>query len=126
MLIELIGIIAFITNVWANLLIARKSEAGWVVRLVSNVFWLAFGIAALSIANILNAVTFAGINIYGLQRWRKERLMPKSCVDHHRVTCRYCRETVKQCGCHSSIPKVETTNGLCDACAKQLAVSPLR
>lgn len=73
-LIEAVGIVAFLTNVWANILIARKSETGWVVRLVSNAFWLAFGIAAFSVANILNAVTFAGINVYGLLRWRRERL----------------------------------------------------
>ena len=73
-IIEAIGIVAFLTNVWANILIAHKSERGWWVRLISNVFWLAFGIAAFSIANILNAVTFACINVYGLRRWRRERL----------------------------------------------------
>lgn len=73
-LIEIIGVIAFLTNVWANILIARKSETGWVIRLVSNVFWLAFGIFAFSIANILNSITFMVINIYGLMRWRRERL----------------------------------------------------
>lgn len=72
--IEVVGIVAFLTNVWANLLIARKSERGWTIRLVSNAWWLAFGIAAGSIANVLNAVTFAGINVYGLVRWRRERL----------------------------------------------------
>lgn len=56
LLIEVVGVVAFLTNVWANILIAHKSETGWVVRLVSNAFWLVFGIAAFSVANILNAV----------------------------------------------------------------------
>lgn len=77
-LTEIVGIVGFVTNVWANLLIARKSEAGWIVRLVSNAFWLAFGLAAMSLANILNAITFAAINVYGLRRWRKERLAAQS------------------------------------------------
>lgn len=73
-LTEIVGIVGFVTNVWANLLIARKSESGWIVRLVSNAFWLAFGISAMSLANILNAITFAAINVYGLRRWRRERI----------------------------------------------------
>lgn len=72
-IVESVGIVAFLTNVWANILIAHKSERGWWIRLISNVFWLAFGLFAFSIANILNAVTFACINVYGLRRWQRER-----------------------------------------------------
>lgn len=81
-LTEIVGIVGFITNVWANLLIARKSESGWIVRLVSNAFWLAFGIADLSLANTLNALTFAGINVYGLRRWRRERIAAAEQTEH--------------------------------------------
>ena len=123
-LVEAIGIIAFETNVWANILIARKSEAGWIVRLVSNAFWLAFGIAALSLANILNAVTFAAINVYGLRRWRRERLeasvfMKSDCGDHYKILCFYCHESVRQCGCHPGVVKPITKNGLCGVCEAQ-------
>ena len=123
-LVETVGIVAFGTNVWANLLIARKSEAGWIVRLVSNAFWLAFGIAALSLANILNAVTFAAINVYGLRRWRRERLerhmhMQSSCGDHYKILCFYCREVVRQCNCHAGASKPTTQNGLCSVCSAQ-------
>jgi hypothetical protein len=118
--IEAIGIAAFATNVWANILIARKSETGWVVRLVSNAFWLAFGIVAFSFANILNAVVFAGINVYGLLRWRKERLMPKKCDDHFRIDCRFCSNIVKQCGCHIGTDKPITHDGVCGPCGRQM------
>lgn len=123
-LTEVVGLVAFATNVWANILIARKSETGWLVRLVSNAFWLAFGIAALSVANMLNAVTFAAINIYGLRRWRRERLtMPtKSCDDHYRIDCRYCANIIRQCRCHIGTDKPVTRAGICGVCAAQLPV----
>ena len=129
-LVEAIGIVAFATNVWANILIARKSEAGWIVRLVSNAFWLAFGIAALSLANILNAVTFAAINVYGLRRGRRERLegrmrMQSECGDHYKILCFYCRDVVRQCGCHAGVSKPTAQNGLCGVCLAQ-GVLPAR
>lgn len=119
-LIELVGILAFLSNVWANILIAHKKESGWVVRLGSNALWLAFGIAALSLANILNAVTFAVINVYGLRRWRKERMQPSSCNDHYMQLCTYCREIVRQCNCHIGSNKPTTTDGICGTCRAQL------
>lgn len=120
-LTEVVGLVGFVTNVWANLLIARKSESGWIVRLVSNAFWLAFGIAASSLANALNAVTFAGINVYGLARWRRERRMRQvTCDDHHRVLCRWCRVLVRQCRCCPGSDKPTTNDGVCGACASML------
>lgn len=118
---EAIGVVGFLTNVWANLLIARKSESGWIVRLVSNVLWLVFGVAQASLANTLNAVTFAGINVYGLRRWRRERLMRKTtCEDHHRILCRWCRQIVRQCRCCPGSDKLTTLDGVCGGCVAQL------
>jgi hypothetical protein len=118
---EAIGIVGFLTNVWANLLIARKSESGWIVRLVSNVLWLVFGLAQASLANTLNAVAFAGINVYGLCRWRRERLMRKTtCDDHHRILCRWCRQIVRQCRCCPGSDKPTSLDGVCGSCAAQL------
>lgn len=77
--VEAVGVVGFLTNVWANLLLARKTEAGWVVRLFANGLWLVYGIAIVSIANILSSVVFAGINIYGWNRWHRERLQPRAC-----------------------------------------------
>lgn len=71
--IECLGLLGFATNVWANLLIARKSETGWIVRLFANVLWLVYGLWIFSVANILSSIVFGGINIYGLRRWRRER-----------------------------------------------------
>ncbi len=79
MLFELVGILGFIANVWANILVARKLESGWIVRLVANGLWLTYGIAVVSIANILSSLAFTIVNIYALRRWRRERLTPKRC-----------------------------------------------
>ncbi len=124
-LIEAIGIVAFLTNVWANLLIARKSESGWAIRLVSNAWWLAFGIAAASVANILNAITFAGINVYGLVRWRRERIelhaaQGTTCTDHYKILCAFCDEITRQCRCHTAVKKLTTRTGICGACRAQV------
>jgi hypothetical protein len=120
---EAVGLAAFATNVWANILLARKAEAGWVVRLVANAFWLAFGIIAFSIANILNSVTFAVINVYALRRWRRERLaVPPTtkCADHYRIDCRYCSNIIRQCRCHIGTDKPITRDGVCGVCVKML------
>ena len=73
-LIESIGIAAFITNVIGNLLLARKSERGWWIRIVSIVLWFVYAQNTSSVAMTLNAVTFFGINVYGLLKWRADRL----------------------------------------------------
>lgn len=78
-LYETIGVLGFIANLWANLLVARKLESGWVVRLVANALWMTYGIATLSIANILSSFAFTIVNIYALRRWRRERLTPRVC-----------------------------------------------
>ena len=123
-LADVIGILAFATNVWANLLIARKSEFGWIVRLAANVFWLMSGIWMNSVAIILNSVVFAGINIYGLRKWRRERLVswPTKCEDHYKITCTYCREIIRQCRClpHGDKP---TTQSVCGVCLKMMPPS---
>lgn len=77
---EIIGVLGFVTNVWANILLARKTEAGWIIRLGANVLWMVYGLAIVSLANILSSGVFAVINVYGWRRWRRERLAgPPSC-----------------------------------------------
>lgn len=73
-MIELIGIAAFLTNVVGNLLLARKSERGWYIRIVSIVLWFIYAQGTTSLAMTLNSITFFGINVYGLVHWRRERL----------------------------------------------------
>lgn len=119
-IVETVGVLGFITNVWANLLLARKSETGWAIRLGANVLWLVYGLAILSLANILSSVVFAGINVYGWRRWRKERLMPKTCEDHYRQDCKFCCNIVRQCRCHIGTDKPITRDGVCGVCAAQI------
>jgi hypothetical protein len=73
-LVECVGVFAFITNVIGNLLLARKSERGWWIRIVSIVAWFIYAQNTASLAMTLNSITFFGINIYGLLKWRAERL----------------------------------------------------
>ena len=72
-LIEIVGFFAYLTNVAGNLLLARKNIWAWPVRMVSIVAWgiYAWDIASLSL--LANAVTFFGINCYGLYYWLKDR-----------------------------------------------------
>lgn len=74
MIEELIGVAAFVTNVIGNLLLAQKNERGWWIRIVSIMLWFVYAQNTSSVAMTLNAVTFFGINVYGLLKWRKERL----------------------------------------------------
>lgn len=71
-LVNIFGFAAFVTNVWGNLLLARKSTRGWHLRIVSIVLWGVYGVAAASWPNIVNAATFFLINLYGLWKWRQE------------------------------------------------------
>lgn len=67
------GLLAFATNVWGNILLTRKSERGWWVRIVSIVLWFIYARNTSSLAMTANSVTFFGINCYGMWKWRKER-----------------------------------------------------
>lgn len=72
-LIECVGIFAFITNVIGNLMLTRKNEHGYSIRIVSIVLWFIYAYNTASLAMTLNSITFFGINVYGLRRWRRER-----------------------------------------------------
>ena len=69
---NLLGLLAFALNVWGNLELTRKSARGWYVRIVAILFWGAYGLAAASWPNIVNAATFLCINGYGLWKWKRE------------------------------------------------------
>lgn len=122
-LVEVVGILGFATNVWANLLLARLNETGWAVRLIANVLWLAYGLAIFSLANILSSIVFAGINVYGWRNWRRKRgetLKPR-CTDHYMSICVFCSQICRQCACTPSAEtKVVCRNGICGPCAAQL------
>ncbi len=69
---DIMGYIAFATNVWGNWLLTNKKIGGWQIRIVSHLAWGAFGVLAWSLPNLLNAATFFVINCVGWYRWRKE------------------------------------------------------
>ncbi len=72
------GFLAFATNVAGNIMLTRKSERGWLVRIASNLLWFAYGAQTTSLPNVLNAVVFFGINVHGWWVWRRERLRSES------------------------------------------------
>lgn len=75
--VDIAGFAAFALNVWGNVLLARKSQRGWWIRIASIILWGVYGIGAASWPNVVNAVTFFGINVYGLRQWRRTRLAEK-------------------------------------------------
>lgn len=71
---DVVGVVAFLVSVVSTYFLAKKSETGWALRIVGNLLWLVFGVCAVSIPNILSSSTFTILSIYGLGRWRRERL----------------------------------------------------
>lgn len=69
---ELAGWLAFALNVWGNLSLTNKSIHGWVIRLASNVFWVAYSYDTATWALLANHVAFGAINIVGWVRWSRE------------------------------------------------------
>lgn len=74
MINELLTWSAFILNVVGNILLARKKESGWWIRLAPNVLWFIFAVNIRSSAMLANSVTFFGINLYGIWKWRKVKI----------------------------------------------------
>ncbi len=72
-LIEIVGFLAFSTNVAGNLMVARKNIWGWIVRLVSIVLWGTYAWNTASPSLFANAITFFAINCYGFWHWNKHK-----------------------------------------------------
>lgn len=72
-MLELLGWVAFILNVWGNLLLTSKGVKGWVIRLVCNACWIPYSIYTGAWALLVNHAVFAVINIYGWYKWSKEQ-----------------------------------------------------
>ncbi len=73
-MINTLGYIAFVLNVAGNLMLARKNIVGWIVRLVTNVVWVAYAVqveGGFEQPMALNHLTFFGINIYGWWHWHR-------------------------------------------------------
>ncbi len=73
-MIVAIGYAAFGLNVAGNLLLAHKRMAGWIVRLLTNVAWIAYAVQVEGgEPMVLNHAAFMGINLYGLGKWARAR-----------------------------------------------------
>lgn len=70
--VEITGYLATALNVAGNLMLAKQSVSGWLVRMLTNVVYVVY---ALQIEQgmpvVANHVLFFGINIYGFYSWRK-------------------------------------------------------
>lgn len=69
--VEVIGYVAFLTNVFGALLLARMNAWGWVARLVANVLWVAYAVQIEGGGPMwVNHLAFFGVNMYGFREWR--------------------------------------------------------
>lgn len=73
--VEILGFLAFLSNVAGNLMLAWQTIWGWVVRLIAIVLWGAYALYTWDLPLIANAATFFCINLYGIWKWRKEARM---------------------------------------------------
>ncbi len=70
--VEWIGLIAAITNIWGNLMLAGLRKSGWALRLVTNLLFIVY--AAFTAGGwpmLLNHVAFLGINVLGWWKWQQ-------------------------------------------------------
>lgn len=70
---EGLGWLGFFTNVGGNILVGRKSEHGWWVRILSNALWFVYSWHTLTVPVSANAIVFAMINVHYWRVWRKDR-----------------------------------------------------
>lgn len=70
-MVEAIGYAAFGLNVAGNLMLANMNAWGWIVRLVTNVAWIAYAVQIPGGGPMwMNHVAFFAINIHGFRKWR--------------------------------------------------------
>lgn len=64
---------AFLANVAGNLMLARMNVLGWLVRLATNVLWIAYAVQVESGGPMwLNHAAFFAINVYGFREWKNK------------------------------------------------------
>lgn len=72
-LIEATGYFATALNVAGNLMLAKMSIRGWIVRMVTNVVYIVYALQiSQGLPVVANHVLFLGINAYGLWQWRRQ------------------------------------------------------
>lgn len=74
-LIEATGYLATGLNVAGNLMLAKLSIRGWIVRMVTNAVYIVYALQiSQGLPVVANHVLFLGINAYGLWRWQKVKV----------------------------------------------------
>ena len=123
---QLIGIVAFVLNVWGNLELTRATNRGHIIRLAANACWLVYSPLVGAWALMLNHATFAGINVLGYRRWHRMKVEQKSRAGcqgiagtHITVQCAHCTNTNYQC-CIEGSPREHVRGKICGICQKQL------
>lgn len=70
--VEVLGYVATASNVAGNLMLAKMGISGWVVRIATNLLYIAY---ALQVSDgmpvVANHILFLGINVYGWHIWRR-------------------------------------------------------
>jgi hypothetical protein len=72
LILDALGWLAFVLNVWGNLALTSKGVSGWIIRLACNVCWVPYAIATGAWALLANHLLFMGINAYGWWKWTRE------------------------------------------------------
>lgn len=68
---QIVGLVAFVLNVWGNLELTKVGNRGHIIRLCSNACWLIYSPMVGAWALMLNHATFAAINVLGFHRWKR-------------------------------------------------------
>lgn len=72
-IVEIVGWVAFLLNVWGNLALTNYSKSGWMIRLASNATWLMYSGCVGAWPLFGNHAVFTVINIHGFLKWRREQ-----------------------------------------------------
>lgn len=72
MLLQILSIIALLLSITGNLLINHKKKSGFIIWIVSNVFWITVNfISTPNYPQVLMYLVYMFINLDGFIKWRK-------------------------------------------------------
>ena len=80
-IIEAIGWLSLLLNIWGNLALVHKKKHGWPVRLATNVAWIVYSAGSATLPLMANHLVFAVINVVGWIKWHRAE---KRLLDTHR------------------------------------------
>lgn len=69
---EACGWVGLALNVWGNFALAKKSNAGWIIRLACNIAFIIYSAAFTIWPLLINHIIFSVVNIYGWIEWKKD------------------------------------------------------